>query len=57
MNEFDLKLELELRLYLDSIASAPAPPRRGKSAENSPLVELKLTAPETLATIPVEVFS
>ena len=57
MNEFDLKLEFELRLLLDPIASAPAPPRRGKFAENSPLVELKVIVPETLAAIPVEVFS
>jgi len=56
MNEFDLKLEFELRLFLDPIASAPVPPRRGKFAE-TPMVELKVAAPETLAAIPVEVFS
>jgi hypothetical protein len=57
MNEFDRKLEFELRLFLDPIASAPAPPRRGRRAQSPPLAELKLKAPETLAAIPVEVFS
>jgi len=56
MNEFDLQLESELRLFLDPISMAPAPPRRGKRAQEAPRVELRVVAPEKLAPIPVEVF-
>src|SRR6476660_7399137 len=57
MNEFDLRLESDLRRLLDPMSTAPAPPRRGKRAQDAPRVELRLT-PEKLApiTVPVEVF-
>jgi hypothetical protein len=56
MNESDLQLESELRRFLDPISAAPAPPRRGKRAEDAPTVELRLVTPERLVSIPVEVF-
>jgi hypothetical protein len=56
MNEFDLQLESELRRFLDPIAAAPAPPRRGKRAEDAPRVALRLVTAEKLVPIPVEVF-
>ena len=57
MNEFDLQLESDLRRLLDPISTAPAPPRRGKQAQDAPRVELRVTR-ERLAPIqvPVEVF-
>ena len=36
MNEFDLQLESDLRLFLDPIAAAPHPPRRGKRTPEAP---------------------
>lgn len=56
MNEFDLQLESELRLFLDPIKAAPAPPRRGRRSAEVPKVELRLVATEKLAVIPVEVY-
>jgi hypothetical protein len=56
MNEFDLQLESELRLFLDPIAAAPAPPRRGRRSLEAPKVELRLVATEKLAVVPVEVY-
>jgi hypothetical protein len=56
MNEFDLQLESELRLFLDPIAATPAPPRRGRRTPEAPRLELRVAAPETLAVVPVEVF-
>ena len=55
MNESDLQLESELRRFLDPISAAPAPPRRGKRAQDAPWVELRLLTPEKLVPIPVEV--
>jgi hypothetical protein len=56
MNEFDLKLESDLRLFLDPISAAAVPPRRGKRAQHAPRVELRVVTPEKLAAIPIEVF-
>jgi hypothetical protein len=56
MNEFDLQLESELRLFLDPISATPPPPRRGRRAQDAPRVELRVLTPEKLAPIPVEVF-
>jgi hypothetical protein len=56
MNEFDLRLESDLRLLLDAVSVAPAPPRRGSRAREAPMVELRVAAPETLAAMPVEVY-
>jgi hypothetical protein len=56
MNEFDLQLESDLRLILDPISAAPAPPRRGKKAQDAPRVELRVLRLEKLTPIPVEVF-
>ena len=55
MNEFDLRLESELRLYLDPISAAPVPPRRGKRTPEAPKIELRLVTPEKLAAMPVKV--
>jgi hypothetical protein len=56
MNEFELRLESELRLFLDPIAAAPAPPRRGKRTPEAPKLELRVVTPEKLAAIRVEAF-
>ena len=56
MTEFDLRLESELRLFLDPITAASVPPRRGKRPHEAPSVELNVVT-EHLAAIPVEVFS
>jgi hypothetical protein len=56
MNEFDLQLESELRLFLDPITAAPAPPRRGRRSPEASKVELRLVAPEKLAVVAVEVY-
>ncbi|HVC75969.1 MAG TPA: hypothetical protein VND96_05560 [Candidatus Micrarchaeaceae archaeon] len=54
MNEFDLQLESELRLFLDPITAAPAPPRRGGRIPEAPKVELRVVASEWLAVAPIE---
>ena len=56
MNELDLQLESELRLFLDPITAAPAPPRRGRRSPVAPKVELRLVTPNKLAVVPVKVF-
>jgi hypothetical protein len=56
MNEFDLRLESELRLLLDPISAAPVPRRRGKRSQEAPRIELRVVTPEKLVAIPVEVF-
>lgn len=56
MNEFDQLLESELRLFLDPITAAPAPPWPGRQTPKAPNVELRVVAPEQLAVLPVEVF-
>jgi hypothetical protein len=54
MNEFDLQLESELRLFLDPISAAPVPPRRGRRTPDAPNGELRVVT-EKLAAIPVQV--
>jgi hypothetical protein len=54
MDEFDLQLESELRLFLDPISAAPVPPRRGKRADEAPT--LRVVALETLVAVPVEAY-
>jgi hypothetical protein len=54
MNEFDLHLESELRLFLDPISAAPAPTRRGKRADDAPT--LTVVAPEKLVAVPLEAY-
>jgi len=56
MNELDLQLESELRLFLDPITAAPAPPRRGRRTPEAPRVELRVLAPVKPAAVPVEVY-
>jgi len=58
MNDFDRHLEFELRLLLDPIAKAPAPPRKGtpQLQDETPVIELTLVTPVAVP-VPLEVFA
>jgi hypothetical protein len=56
MNEFELRLESDLRKLLDPITAASVPPRRGMRTPEAPKLVLRVVNPETLATIPVKAF-
>jgi len=54
MNEFDLKLESDLRLLLDPLVATPGPARKIKGGHREPVVKLRVLTPTNLAAIPVE---
>jgi hypothetical protein len=58
MNDFEPRLESELRLLLDPIVKAAAPPRNGRRRllEGSQLLELSLVTPVAVP-VPVEGFA
>lgn len=55
MNEFDLQLESDLRKLLNPTAAAPPPARRRTRDGDSPVVELRVTTPDRLRALPVEI--
>jgi hypothetical protein len=58
MNDFDRHVEFQLRLLLDPIVKASAPPRKGsrKRMEEARVLELPAVMPLAVA-VPVEVFA
>jgi hypothetical protein len=56
LNEFDLRLESELRQLLDPISAAPVPARRGRPAPEALKIELWVVTPEKLAAIRVDAY-